>query len=70
MPQEKKTIKNVSVGGVAGGEKYAYLGSTSKLQVYCRRDFFQSKLQLRRLTTAVKFAIDVIGLYGSDEYAM
>lgn len=46
LPLDQKSIKPVSIGGVAGGEKYIYEGI-----------FF-------------KFSIDLLDLYGSDEFAM
>jgi hypothetical protein len=46
LPVQRKTIKPVSVGGIAGGEKYV-----------CQNILF-------------KFAVDIEGLYKSDENAM
>ncbi len=56
FPIEKKTFKPVSVGGVAGGEKYIVAGILFKV-IFILSNHFQ-------------FAIDIYGLYGGDENAM
>lgn len=62
LPVEQKTIKPQQVGGFAGGIKYIVNNMLFKFGTY-----FAARPLLFSLTRSL--AMDVHGLYGSDEVA-
>lgn len=68
IPTDKKTIKPVGVGGTAGGEKFLVNGIFFKCARYHRFSYCFSILYF--LLSHRRFALDFVGLYGGDRFAM